>query len=64
MTTEISPTPTDEEAAAVMAATEALWPRPVAFDDSADNPRREPVWRFSARWWARPIATRRARPHH
>lgn len=63
MNTEISPTPTDEEAAAVIAAAHALWPRPVA-DDSADNPRREPAWRFSARWWARPVAARRARPYH
>jgi hypothetical protein len=29
VTTEISPTPTEEEAVAIAAAVEALWPKPV-----------------------------------
>lgn len=56
----ISPLPTDEEAVAIMAATEALWPRPVVRVD--ESPRRVPTWRFSGRWWARPLPSRRDRP--
>jgi hypothetical protein len=57
----MSPTPTDEEAAAIMAATEALWPRPVIL--AATTPtRRNTSWRFSGRWWNKPIAARRERP--
>jgi hypothetical protein len=58
--TQISPTPTDEEAAAVVAAIEALWPRPVIVTDEAS--RRAGPWRFSGRWWSRPVAARRDRP--
>ena len=58
--TQISPTPTDEEAAAVVAAIEALWPRPVIAAD--ETSRRAGPWRFSGRWWSRPIAARRDRP--
>lgn len=57
---QITPAPTDEEAAAIVAAVEALWPRPVMLAD--DNPLRTPTWRFSGRWWARPTAVRRTRP--
>jgi hypothetical protein len=56
---EIAPVATDEEAAAIAAAVEALWPKPVA----AGPPDRSPgVWRFSGRWWSQPIPLRRARP--
>ena len=49
--TEISPAPTDEEAAAVMAAVEALWPKPAPM---VSGPRdRSATWRFSGRWWQR-----------
>lgn len=58
---EISPTPTDAEVAAIMAATEALWPRPVFVVDEPDHARTA-SWRFSGRWWARPVAARRDRP--
>jgi hypothetical protein len=63
MDAEITPAPTAEEAAAVVAAVEALWPRPVILDDSLAGERRVPTWRFSGRWWARPIAARRDRPY-
>lgn len=43
--------PSDEEAVAIMAATEALWPRPMAA--VADEPDRTLAWRFSGRWWQR-----------
>ena len=47
----ISPAPTDEEAAAIVAATEALWPKPLmAFEAERD---RSSAWRFSGRWWQR-----------
>ena len=47
--------------AAIVAAVEAGWPRPVApaAGSREDDPSR---WRFSARWWNRPEATRRSRP--
>jgi hypothetical protein len=58
--TTITPAPTDEEAAAIVAAVEALWPRPVA--DFALERRRAGAWRFSGRWWTQPLPLRRARP--
>lgn len=57
---EITPAATDEEAVAIMAAVEALWPKPVVAAD--DTARRVPTWRFSARWWAKPLPARRDRP--
>jgi hypothetical protein len=56
----VRPEPTDEEAAAIMAATEALWPRPAVLVD--EKPRRSTAWRFSGRWWSRPVPARRDRP--
>lgn len=61
MSTQISPAPTAEEAVAIVAAVEALWPRPVVIDDS-QNPLRNPTWRFSGRWWSKPLPARRDRP--
>lgn len=61
--TAITPTPTDEEAAAIVAATEALWPRPVLLvDETATDTSR--AWRFSGRWWSLPLPMRRDRPYH
>ena len=47
----ISPAPTGEEAAAIVAAVEVLWPKPVA----VGHPERDRTlaWRFSGRWWQR-----------
>lgn len=61
MSTDITPAPTPEEAAAIVAATEALWPKPVVLVD-ADAAARVPVWRFSSRWWSKPLPARRDRP--
>lgn len=47
----ISPAPTDEEAAAIVAAVEAMWPRPTLA--VADEGPRSLGWRFSGRWWRR-----------
>lgn len=58
---QITPVPTDAEAAAIVAATEALWPRPVVLASGSDAPRRS-SWRFSGRWWAVPLPVRRDRP--
>jgi hypothetical protein len=57
---ETSPAATDEEAAAIAAAVEALWPRPMIATSGADG--RPNVWKFSGRWWSQPIPLRRARP--
>ena len=43
----IRPSPTDEEAAALAAALELLWPQPVSFDELSVTSK----WRFSGRWW-------------
>jgi len=53
-------TATDEEAAAILAAMEVLWPKPVV---EVDPPAQRPSpWRFSGRWWAGPTPISRARP--
>jgi hypothetical protein len=58
--TDISPAPTQEEAAAIVAAVEGLWPRPVV--DARPPLRRSAPWRFSGRWWSVPLPVRRDRP--
>jgi hypothetical protein len=59
MEASITPAATEEEAAAIVAAIEALWPRPA----SAEVPEsRTGAWRFSGRWWSQPIPLRRPRP--
>jgi len=50
--------PTDEELAAIVAAVEVAWPRPAVAGPHADAPR----WRFSGRWWTKPVPLRRSRP--
>jgi hypothetical protein len=55
----IRPTPTDEEAAAIVAAIEELWPRAVP---PVETERRS-SWRFSGRWWIAPTPVRRDRPY-
>jgi hypothetical protein len=57
---DVSPTPTEEEVVAILAGVEALWPKPVIAVDPSP-PRRSP-WRFSGRWWSRPVPARRDRP--
>lgn len=56
----ISPAPTNEEAAAIVAAAEALWPKPLM----AVGPERDRTlaWRFSGRWWQRDRFANSARP--
>jgi hypothetical protein len=56
----ISGAATVQEVAAVVAALEHLWPKPVLL--AHDRTRETPSWRFSGRWWSRPNVTRRERP--
>jgi len=51
--------PTDDEIAAIVAAVEAAWPRPVMVAAVVNEP---PRWRFAGRWWTKPIPSRRDRP--
>ena len=55
---DVTPAPTDEEAAAIAAAIEAAWPRAVAAAAQPEAPR----WRFAGRWWTKPVPVRRDRP--
>jgi hypothetical protein len=57
----MSPAPSDEEAVAIMAAAEALWPKPVMLVAAEHTPRSR-AWRFSGRWWSTPVPARRDRP--
>ena len=50
---------TDEEVAAIVAAVEVAWPRPAAGAGPAEPAQR---WRFSGRWWTKPVPLRRGRP--
>jgi hypothetical protein len=53
----ITPDPTDEEAAAIVAAIEGAWPRAAV---AAEEPPAR--WRWSGRWWSKPVPLRRRRP--
>lgn len=58
MDLHVTPEPSDEEVAAMAAAIEVAWPRaaaPAAHDTV-------PRWRWSGRWWSKPIPARRVRP--
>ena len=59
---EVSPTPTDEEMAAIAAAVQAVVLRPVVVLAADDDTSQPPAWRFSGRWWSRPVPVRRMRP--
>ena len=58
MALQIDPEPTEEEAAAIVAALEVGLPRAGA-DASPDRVSR---WRWSGRWWSKPVPVRRGRP--
>lgn len=54
------PDPSDEEMAAIMAAVQVvLASGPAAADPPPAPP---PRWRFSGRWWSKPVPSRRDRP--
>ena len=54
----VTPEPTIEEAAAIAAALEVTRPVVVA----APAAPRISRWRFSGRWWTKPVPERRSRP--
>ena len=56
---DIAPTPTDEEAAVIVAALETVRPASVVAAPQQEPP---PRWRFAGRWWTKPIPVRRDRP--
>ena len=58
--THLAP-PSPEELAAIVAAVELVWPRPPARADGGAGAA-APRWRFSGRWWSKPIPSRRDRP--
>jgi hypothetical protein len=57
----ITPAATDDEAVAIAAAIEAVWPKPVMLP-AADDGDRSLAWRFSGRWWQRDRLAHADRP--
>ncbi len=55
----ISPAPTSQEAAAIAAAIEMLWPKPVLI---SSPPSTGTAWRFSGRHWVTDQRHTRNRP--
>ena len=53
----IRPAPTEEEAVAIAAAIEVAWPRA-----GGPTPTTVERWRWSGRWWSKPVPLRRRRP--
>lgn len=53
--------PTEEEAAAIVAAVTLMWPQPTVASN-ADAGTANVSWRFSGRWWANDAISRRTRP--
>jgi hypothetical protein len=53
------PLPDPDVLAAIAAAVQMAWPRPAPADQY--NPLHE-AWRFSGRWWNKPVPLRRDRP--
>ncbi len=56
----VNPVPTDEEAVAIAAAVQMLWPQAGPVHDTPEVATNR--WRFSGRWWAGPTARSRQRP--
>ena len=54
----ISPEPSDEEAAAIVAAGSVVFASGAAAADRSEPSR----WRWSGRWWSRPVPQTRSRP--
>ncbi len=53
------PAPDPAVLAAITAAVQLAWPRPAPADEH--DPVHDP-WRFSGRWWNKPLPLRRDRP--
>jgi hypothetical protein len=52
--------PNEDELAAIVAAIEVVWPKPVVTTKPATTETSR--WRFAGRWWSKPIPARRDRP--
>ena len=60
----MAPAHEDEEPeviAAIAAAVELCWPRPVSTPPKREPRPTTPAWRFSGRWWTKPPQVRRDR---
>lgn len=55
---QITPEPTDSEAAAISAALTVATATAAETTETPSAPR----WRFSGRWWSAPVSVRRSRP--
>jgi hypothetical protein len=53
--------PSPEELAAIIAAVEMTWPRPVLVTPALE-PEGPSPWRFAGRWWSGQSVVRRTRP--
>ena len=53
------PEPDPSRLAAITAAVQLAWPRPS--EPAGQDPSHE-TWRFSGRWWHKPVPLRRERP--
>lgn len=58
MSIDITPPPSDEEAAAIVAAIDLVTRSGGGAAPKPTTPR----WRWSGRWWTKPIPARRGRP--
>ncbi len=56
----ISPSPSPDEAVAIVAAVEALWPQPMVVGQTERDD--TTAWRFSGRWWHRDRFAHAERP--
>ena len=56
--------PDEEELAAIVAAIEVAWPKPVMVSQTQSQTQTPAPsrWRFAGRWWSKPIPVRRDRP--
>lgn len=55
----VTPAASAEEVAAIVSAIELSWPRPPIGGEGHPAVSR---WRFSGRWWSKPLPVRRVRP--
>ena len=55
------PAPDPAVLAAIAAAVQLAWPRPAPAPADEHNPAHAP-WRFSGRWWNKPVPLSRNRP--
>ncbi len=55
----ITPEASEEEVAAIVSALDLSWPTPQPVVADSEPAAR---WRFSGRWWTKPLPLRRGRP--